>query len=208
MFLLNINELVGLLEYGVINNVNILNKYFYSFLIYDNNNVLYHNLCYFDLNDKICSYSISSGSYNISCKTRKYIEKKKKWIYLDNYNLENILKNKNKIMLKEKEINDNFKVYLLISNADKYFRLCNKKTENKYKSKYDNRSRNRGKRLESYTPKELDDIFRYLMKKISHIQILNLKNIFRVKKRRVLSKLIIQELIKNLLFDNQIYLIH
>lgn len=204
MFNLNIKELVELLEYGIIYKVDILNEYFNSFLIY-NNNILYHNLCYFDLNDKICSYSISSGNYNISRKTRKYIKNEKKWEYVEDYNLEILLKNENKNMLKEIT---SLKVYLLISNADKCFRLCNKITENISMSKNDNRSRNRGKRLESYTPKELNDIFIYLSKKISYLDFLNLKSVEKIKKNGILSKLILQEIIKYILFKNKMYLIH
>lgn len=205
MFEFNIKELIELLEYGIINNISLIYDYFKSFLIY-NNNTLYHNLCYFSLDDKICSYSISSGNYSISEKTRKYDEKKKIWKYISDNDLELLLKNKNKHMLKES--NNNLKVYLLISNADKYFRLCNKITENTYKSKNDNRSRNRGKTLESYTPKELNDIFIYLLKKISYVGFLNLKDILQIKKNNILHKSTIQEIIKYILFTNKMYLIH
>lgn len=204
MFSLDIKELVELLEYGVVYKVNILNEYFNSFFIY-NNNILYHNLCYFDLNDKICSYSISSGNYNVSFKTRKYNDELNKWMYVNNYDLEILLKNKNKYMIKKftKE-----RVYLLISNADKSFRLCNKITENISIAKDDNRSRNRGKKLQSYTPKELNNIFKYLLKKISYISIFNLKKIIKNKEKSILSKSVLQELIKYLLFTNNMYLIH
>jgi hypothetical protein len=204
MFSLDIKELVELLEYGVVYKVDVLNEYFNSFFICYNN-ILFHNLCYFDLNDKICSYSISSGNYNVSFKTRKYNNELNKWMYINNHDLEILLKNKNKYMIK-KFIKE--RVYLLISNADKSFRLCNRNTENISIAKDDNRSRNRGKKLQSYTPKELNDIFKYLLKKISYISILNLKKKIKNNEKSILSKPVLQELIKYLLFTNNMYLIH
>jgi hypothetical protein len=202
IFKMDIKELVEILEYGIINNIKIIKSYFSNFLIL-HNNTLYHNLCYFNLNDKICSYSISSGNYNISSKTRKYVENNKVFKYVKDYNLELLIKNKNKDTLKR--IDKDLKIYLLISNADKCFRICNKITENTNKSKKDSRSKNRGKRIESHTPEELNIIFNYLLKKMSFVMLLNLKsNNININTK---SKKNLQEIIKYLLFMNKMYLI-
>jgi hypothetical protein len=205
MFEFNTKELVEILEYGVINNIKIIKQYFYTFLI-EKDNVLYHNLCYLDLNDRICSYSISSGNYNLSQKTRKYIKNDKKWIYIKDYIIEDVLRNENKNLLKKSNIN--LKVYLLISNSDKCFRICNRITENISLKKYDDRKRNRGKKIESYTPNELMCIFKYLLSKTNHISILNILNKFNININNIKYKPFIQEIIKYILFTNKMYLIH
>lgn len=204
IFKLDTKELVELLEYGFINNISIIKIYFSTFFIY-NNNIVYHNLCYFDLNDKICSYSVSSGNYNVSGKTRKYDSYKKKWTYINDYNLETILKNYNKKKLKQ---NNNFKVYLLISNSDKTFRLCNKITENIYESKVDKRKIKRGKCLDSYTPGELKKIYKYLLNILSYTLYLNIINKMKIINFDILSLGIKREIIKYILFTNKMYLIH
>lgn len=130
---------------------------------------------------------------------------KKKWIYIKDYHIEEILRTENKNLLKK--LNINFKVYLLISNSDKCFRICNKITENISLKKYDGRKRNRGKIIESYTPNELISILKYILSKINHIFILNILNRF-VNVNNIKNKLFMQEIIKYILFTNKMYLIH
>lgn len=204
LFEFNINEMVSILEYSIINNKKIIKEFFSSFLI-NNNNILYHNLCYFDLKYKICSYSVSSGNYDIKCKTRKYNTNNKSWSYIDDKKIETSLKIENKKKLKQK---DNFKIYLLISVSDKTFRLCNKITENIELSKNDKRKVNRGKRLESYSPKDLNIILIYLLHKISYILFFNIKKLFNIKNFNIIPQSKKIELIKYILFINKMYLIH
>jgi hypothetical protein len=205
IFNLDIKDLVEILEYSFINNIYIIKEYFYSFFI-EYNGYTYHNLCCFDLNDRICSYSISSGNYDIKGKTRKYDFKHKKWVYIDNYTLEEEIKKISKKKLKEYK--NKYNIFLFISNIDKCFRLCNRFLEDKYKSKNDNRSVNRGKKLEYYNPSDLIKILLCIIKNTSPIYMLNIKNKFKLNDLKNLNNTQIRNIIKYILFNNEKYIIH
>lgn len=205
IFSLDIKDLVEILEYSFINNIYVMNEYFYSFFI-EYNGYTYHNLCCFDLNDRICSYSISSGNYDIKGKTRKYEIKYRKWIYINDYYLEEEIKKISKKKLKKHK--DRYNIFLFISNTDKCFRLCNRFLENKRKSKNDNRSVNRGKRLEYYNPSDLMKILLYIIMNTSPIYIMNIKNKFKLSNLKNLNNTQIREIIKYILFNNKKYIIH
>ena len=100
---------------------------------------------------------------------------------------------------KLKNMDMEYSIYLLISNADKRYRLCNKITENKIKSDKDNRSRNRGKIIETCSPKELKIAMDCIL---CRFNITDNKNLLKKDKKSM------QLILKKLLFNNNMYFIH
>lgn len=203
IFNLTFNEKINLLEFGILKNDNLIKKYFKLFIFNINKNIYFHNLCYFNIENSECSYSVSSGNYTINGKTRKINVRNNTCEYVDDIEIENNIKKKTK-----KNINNiDYKIYLLISNSDKKYRICNRINEKMDKSLGDMRCKNRGKKIETFSFLELKKIHIYIINNISSTMWINILNNFNINKN-FYNKNNFIEFIKYVLFYNNMYIIH